>query len=341
MMAISLFFHYRKSYVIARLVLLICLPLLFSYFVLAYGNAGIEYYYFCNAILAFYMLNKNWQYIIVITISASGFIFSKYALRHDILLFYISSPEYLSSFFYINIVAVFSFIFIISYLFKAQNSAYQQKLREAYLTVESRNRFINTLLKELNHRVKNNLQIISSLLNLQAHKIKDLNAQNALEDAKNRVVSMALIHQKLYRTNSPMELNLKGYINDLSAFIIDSIGDRKNTDLSTTVDDVKLNIEKAVTTGLIVNELVTNAIRHGFTNITHKQLHISVNKPSPERIKIEISNNGNSLPKNFNLEKLESFGLNLVKSLVDENNGTIAAQANKHTIFKVEMDISN
>ncbi len=175
------------------------------------------------------------------------------------------------------------------------------------------------LLQELNHRVKNNLQIIASLLNLQSNELTDYPAQTALLASKNRVEALSLVHRKLYQEGADTRINLKEYIKELVLGLLHGY----NATFSPTfkMADIFVAIDNAIPLALIINELVINAIKHAYTDTNNNKLVIKVNELN-STLKIEVIDNGKSFtPKQK--EKKNSFGLKLIYSLINQIEGNI------------------
>ncbi|NLR90337.1 tetratricopeptide repeat-containing sensor histidine kinase [Flammeovirga agarivorans] len=190
------------------------------------------------------------------------------------------------------------------------------------------------LLKELNHRVKNNLQMISSLLNLQSNQLGDHPAVKAIDSGRFRVEAMSLIHQKLYQTDAHIDIDLKNYLEDLVLNLTFSFDASLQPQFE--VDDIPLHIDKAIPLGLIVNELVTNAMKYAFEGIDNPQLIISVKKES-ELLIVKVMDNGIGLENS--VSNGTSFGLHLVDSLVKQLNGTLSKDSSKGTIITLIISV--
>jgi PAS domain S-box-containing protein len=192
----------------------------------------------------------------------------------------------------------------------------------------------DTLLREIHHRVKNNMQIISSLLNLQMHH-EDLDETvNVLKESQGRVKSMAMIHEKLYQSPNFTDINFKDYIDKLIFDIFYSYGIKIGTIESVLdIEDINLNIETAIPLGLIVNELVTNSVKYAFPKgegiIT---IHL---KSLQDKMELTIADNGIGLPKDIDIDNTEILGLQLVKSLVNQIGGKIELDQTHGTEFKI------
>lgn len=172
------------------------------------------------------------------------------------------------------------------------------------------------LLQEIHHRVKNNMQIISSLLNLQITYLNDDEAVNLLKESQNRVRSMAIIHEKLYQSNDFTKINLTEYINSLVNGLFYSYSIKNHINSTINVDDVELNIETAVPLGLILNELISNCLKHGFPN-GDGEIYIKL-KNLDDKYEMVVGDNGIGFPKELNFQNTDSLGLQLVNNLVNQ-----------------------
>ncbi len=192
------------------------------------------------------------------------------------------------------------------------------------------------LLSEVHHRVKNNLQIISSLLNLQANSITDEATREIFRISKNRIKSMALIHEKLYKTNSFSNINFKEYIEDITQNLTSLYSAGRDISINLDVQDVEVNIDQAITIGLTINELITNSLKYAFPKRQDGEISINMLKDN-ENLLLIIKDNGVGLPKDFNLEDSESLGLTLVDALVKQLNGELSILRNSGTEFQIKI----
>ncbi|MGB9937336.1 MAG: sensor histidine kinase, partial [Methanobacterium sp.] len=188
------------------------------------------------------------------------------------------------------------------------------------------------LLREVHHRVKNNMQIISSLLNLQSQYLHDKADLELFIESQNRVKSMALVHERLYQSESLVRINFKDYIINLFGNLMHTYG--RSINLKQNIKDIYLNIETAIPCGLIINELVTNAVKHAFPGQNNELICIELVK-ADNKLKLVVSDNGIGLPDDFNLDNNDSWGLQLVQMLVDQLNGEIRANSVNGAVFTI------
>ncbi|MGE5860115.1 MAG: sensor histidine kinase [Ignavibacteria bacterium] len=179
------------------------------------------------------------------------------------------------------------------------------------------------LLKEIHHRVKNNLQIVSSLINLQSNFIQDKKALEVFKESQNRVKSMGLIHEKLYQSGNLSTVDIKDYVKELSEKLFSSyMHESKNINLDLKIENIFIDIDKCIAIGLILNELISNSLKHAFVNKQQGTLRISLCLADNE-IALAVQDNGIGLPDNIDFRNTETLGLQLVVSLVDQLGGTI------------------
>lgn len=192
------------------------------------------------------------------------------------------------------------------------------------------------LLKEVHHRVKNNLQVISSILNLQSSYIKDVNTLNLLKESQNRIKSMAFIHESLYQTKDFTSINFSEYVVNLSKNLIHSYSSHDNdVELRLDIDNVFLNLDLAIPCGLIINELVSNALKYAFpASIKEGEIVVGLHVKG-DNLQLIISDNGIGLPKDIDYRNTESLGLQLVVTLVDQLNGTVSLENKNGTEYTI------
>ncbi|MBI1910516.1 MAG: PAS domain S-box protein [Deltaproteobacteria bacterium] len=177
------------------------------------------------------------------------------------------------------------------------------------------------LLSEIHHRVKNNLQIISSLLRIQSRYIKDSRDREIFNESENRIKSMAVIHEELYRSKDFSEIDISDYISHLMENLFHSYGvDTAIIKLKLDIEPVNLSLDTAIPCGLIINELVSNALKYAFPDNKKGEVAISLKK-SDGGIRLEVTDNGIGMPDGFDIAKAETLGLQLVNSLLSQLHG--------------------
>lgn len=190
------------------------------------------------------------------------------------------------------------------------------------------------LLKEIHHRVKNNLQIISSMMNLQSDYIEDENLKEVFRESQNRIRSMALIHEKLYQSSNLSSVSFPEYTDVLTSMIFRTYR-RANVKLKLDIADVTLDIDHCISLGLIMNELCTNALKHAFLDAKGGRIKISLSQGEDKMCLFVVSDNGVGLRPDFDLDKVSSMGLQLVDSMVTQLDGKITVKGNKGATFKI------
>ena len=208
------------------------------------------------------------------------------------------------------------------------------------MLLEKQNEEKEFLLKEIHHRVKNNLGIVSSLLDLQADKIKDPKIISAIEESRNRVYSMSMIHQKLYQGKNLSSISMKEYLVDLSQHILDSYGQEGSVDYAYDLEDMELDVDSAIPVGLIVNELLTNAYKHAFPNKRKGIINIVCKHISEDRILLEVADDGIGLLE-FDKEDDQGsgFGTQLIDLLIQQLDGSIMTINGLGTRIRMEFDL--
>ncbi|MBW2320719.1 MAG: hypothetical protein JRF31_07705 [Deltaproteobacteria bacterium] len=181
------------------------------------------------------------------------------------------------------------------------------------------------LLREIHHRFKNNMQVVSSLLSLQSMNIKDRKYAGMFKESLNRIRSMAFIHENLYQSEDFTKINFIKYVNSLVNSIIQSYTvDTKKIKVKQEIEDIQIDLDKAVPCGLLINELVSNALKHAFLNKRVGQIEIGLFSINENETELLVGDDGIGLPEDLDITHTESMGLNLVKILaLDQLKGRI------------------
>jgi two-component sensor histidine kinase len=194
----------------------------------------------------------------------------------------------------------------------------------------------NILLKEIHHRVKNNLQVISSLLNLQSAQIKDPVTVQLFRDSQNRVRSMALIHEKLYQSHDLARIDFKSYIESLSNYLVRSYAtEARRVTFRLEIEQISLGIDQAVPCGLIINELVSNSLKYAFPDNQKGEVTIQFKIDERQQLQLTVGDNGIGFPESIDFQNTASLGLQLVNSLVNQLEGSIELIRSSGTQFRI------
>ena len=192
------------------------------------------------------------------------------------------------------------------------------------------------LLKEIHHRVKNNMQVISSLLQLQAQYIEDEPTLALFEESQTRIHSMALIHEQLYQSEHLDRIDLPPYVQNLVANLYQSFGCGNTAiQFNLNLDPIYLNIETAIPCGLIINELVSNSLKYAFAQSSVGEINIDFHKINSQEFQLIIQDNGSGFPAGFDVENAETLGLRLVRMLAYQLEATIAIDSQCGTCYNI------
>jgi len=196
------------------------------------------------------------------------------------------------------------------------------------------------LLKEVHHRVKNNLQVISSLLNLQARHVLDREALEMFKESQNRVRSIALFHEKLYQSKDLAHVEASEFFKTLIANLLAAYGARPSAvSLEVGPEEVLLGVDIAVPLGLVVNELISNALKHAFPGGQLGQIRVQVRRLETNRCRLSVIDNGVGFPGHIDFRRAPSLGLQLVCTLVDQIGGAIELIQTGGTTFTVTFEV--
>ncbi|TAI49363.1 sensor histidine kinase [Flagellimonas allohymeniacidonis] len=221
-------------------------------------------------------------------------------------------------------------------LLRAHHKLYKSR-REVQQRIEEK----ETLLKEVHHRVKNNLQTVSSLLSLQSRAVADDKISSIIKSSQNRVVSMAMVHEMLYKRDDYLsKIEFKPYVKELSEYLVRSVKGNSN-DVSVNLDmaDTKLSIDTVIPLGLIINETITNALKYGIKEDQPGELFISLKKISDNRFEMLIGDDGIGYPEEIGPKTSKSLGLKLIYNLARQLRGTISRDSSKKgTHYRMEFE---
>jgi two-component sensor histidine kinase len=193
----------------------------------------------------------------------------------------------------------------------------------------------DVLLAEVFHRVKNNMNIVTSLLNLKKNMSESLEVKEALEDCRNRVFSMALVHNNIFNSKNVIGLNFKDYTQNLVNEISNSHGNSENDEIILETENINLDLSNAIPCGLILNELITNSFKYAQVENQKLRIHIKFYLEG-DLIKLIVRDNGPGL-KNLDFSISNSLGIDLIKSLSEQINGTFSFHNDNGLVFQLEF----
>ena len=193
------------------------------------------------------------------------------------------------------------------------------------------------LLKEIHHRVKNNMQVISSILSLQSSSLEDEKAVSVFMQCQDRIKSMAIVHEKLYQSENLSEISFQSYTNTLAETIFRSYSEKaEKISLKLDVEDILLDVDTVIPIGLILNELVTNSLKHAFEGQEKGEIKITFREIGEDKLELKVGDNGTGIPEGFDLRNTDSLGLKLVFLLAEEQlKGKVDVNRNDGTEFQI------
>jgi two-component sensor histidine kinase len=194
------------------------------------------------------------------------------------------------------------------------------------------------LLKEIHHRVKNNLQVVSSLLDMQALSVHNPEVIEALEDSRHRIRAMAFVHERLYQSEDLSSLGVAEYVRSLVGHLSAAYERRaRGAELRLQIDPVFLDLDTAIACGLLINELVSNALKHAFPTGWEGagEIHVALQSLGDDRLELRVSDNGVGLPPGLAPEETTSLGLRLVQMLTQQLRGTLEVDSQAGTAVRI------
>lgn len=210
-----------------------------------------------------------------------------------------------------------------------ERKEYEKQLEESIKEKE-------VLLKEVHHRVKNNMQVISSILNLQSSYISDENALGILRESQDRIKSMSFVHESLYQSKTLSEVNFAEYIQNITRNLYHSYGRPEGgIELEFELENIYLNLDTSIPCGLIINEIVSNSLKYAFQGRERGKIRVEFAKLSDGRLKLIVSDDGIGLAEDFDIENAESLGLQLVTTLITQVSGELEIDVSSGTKFNI------
>ncbi|MFD0963138.1 tetratricopeptide repeat protein [Pseudofulvibacter geojedonensis] len=232
----------------------------------------------------------------------------------------------------ITFVSILSGILLILIILAYRNNQ-KKKIINALLTQQNKEK--NAMLKEIHHRVKNNLQVVNTLLKLQSREIDDENIVSMFTEAQNRVVSMALLHEKMYRSDDLQYIDVQDHITLLVDDLLKTYVVKKDIQLDIKISDVVVGIRTLVPLGLIINEIITNSLKHAFNNRDQGKITVDLKKLENENFEMIIGDDGEGTTEKV---KSEGLGKRLIRTFTKQLKGTIEQLEQPGTVFKIVFE---
>jgi PAS domain S-box-containing protein len=210
------------------------------------------------------------------------------------------------------------------------------QLEKANQTLQSSLKEKEVLIKEIHHRVKNNLQIISSLLNMQTGLVKDKESYDLFQESQDRIKSIAFVHEKLYLSEDLANIDYTEYIKKLTDHLLRSYGTKPGRiKVEIISKEIFLDVNTAVPCSLIINELISNALKHAFSRGGEGMIRIEMKKDAENRYHLTVHDNGSGFPEEVDYRRVSSLGLQLVNTLVEQLRGKISLEKKAGTTFSI------
>jgi len=227
-------------------------------------------------------------------------------------------------------------VVLASLVFIAVFAKQRNKIKKKNRALDSANKEQLVLMQEVHHRVKNNLQLIASLINLQSSQLANAEVARELEKTRSRIMSIALIHQKLYQNENMSSVDLRSFLESLIDNILATLPQEMRIEKHIDIDLIKVEIETAISIGLIVNELIANSIKHGFTGIISPRLVVKLTYRE-DKIVLIVEDNGSGRAGYSSDETAHGFGLHLIEILLRRLSGTIQTDFQNGSCTRIEI----
>lgn len=237
----------------------------------------------------------------------------------------------------IAVVVLLGLLFLINGLYLRKSLGFQK----ANSGLEAKLKEKETLLKEVHHRVKNNLQTVSSLLSLQSRAVADPKIEGIIKSSQHRVVSMSMVHEMLYkRDDYTSKIELKPYVEELCEYLIRSVkGNENKVTTNLDIGDYRLSIDTVIPLGLIINETITNALKYGIPGNTEGEIKIHLSKKGTNSYEMYLGDNGIGFPEDVNPKTSKSLGLKLIHNLARQLRGSIIRDSEaKGTYYQINFE---
>ena len=237
-----------------------------------------------------------------------------------------------------NLLSVLFSVFLLGSVFGKNLLRTHHRLYNSKMEIAKQMNERETLLKEIHHRVKNNLQTVSSLLSLQSRSIEDPKMKSLIKSSQNRVISMAMVHEMLYMRNDLSKIEYESYVHELADYLIRSLkGADNHVKLNISINDIRLGIDTAIPLGLLINEAITNALKYGIKDDAEGEINIELKKERDQGSDyvLNIGDNGVGFPETVNYKNTKSLGLKLIHNLARQLKGSISRDCTKKGTYYI------
>jgi two-component sensor histidine kinase len=352
-----LFFVYlnrKRHFKISRTAIILTtnIGVLFFSFYLSY-DSGIYLYLFVAPLLIYLLFDFNEKKMTVSFLLMYLVTFISIYSNQDVRLADKLSPSTLKFIYSFNFCSAFVLCFGLITHFANNNNKYilnlikQQHILETEVSLRNQSEDLlkkslnerEVLLAEIHHRVKNNLAIISALINMQKDNLKDEQSKQIFEETKNRIYAMSLIHNLLYENKSFAKIDFADYVQKFCINISRSYQICDNIVIEQKIDDIEIDINTAVPLALMLNELLTNALKHAFKNQNTGKIIVSLSNTENRHYKFSVSDSGIGMDED-QLNANSGMGMDIIKSLVEQVDGNINYEKNNGSIFTITLPIA-
>lgn len=338
----GIIFNRYYKWNITKFIVVYVLPLYFLVFPLFFGDIGTEYYNFVFLILGFYILDNHKSLIFLTIYITICFLLSKYLINtmdYDPKYFHLARVHY-----YPSVLASVLIIASGIAVFKLDTNKYQKQILETANELDKKvkelalkNDFNKSLIRELNHRVKNNLQLVSGLVTLQAYKSKNKDVVKTLNEARNRLDTIMILHQHLYQSEVTIQPNIAEYIEALVDYLKNAFEVEETIDIDLNIANLELPINLSVHIGLIFNELMINSIKYGKPEDKIRKIKLELIMEG-QALVLRVKDNGTGFKIDMEIENNASFGLGLVKTVAQQYNGEVRLIDDNGAEVEVELN---
>jgi len=340
---VSYYFSLKRQFARSRIVLFAGIPLAFMYFPLFVGEIGTRYYYIMILVIGFYVFDTPKHlvlfviYMVVIyAVSKLFLVYGSHPAQYKVLESLNAAPSLAASIIIIAIVIVLFKFDTLEYLKKIdrQTGELERKVEE----LAAKNMLATSLHRELNHRVKNNFQQISSLLKMEAATYGDSLTAEVLKKTRNRIYALSVVYNKLYSDDFNGQVSLNDYMSELISFLAESL-DISVDAFTTDIDDSTVNMQDCNNLGMILNELIVNSVKHSGLPSSKLKIQVAVSMVSNTGVYIEVRDNGRGFTGNTRPNN--GLGLTLIDLLLSKNDGNISTSNEDGAVARITYPVSH